>query len=255
MLYSLFTVLYSPTSNLGSKIENSRMLYWKIMATAIQALLFDFDGLILDTETPETDVWKTIYSEHGFDYPVELGAQKIGTWGTAVFDPAAYLHELTKDSLDVEAIKARHHDESTILIERLPARDGVQDYLYAARRRGLRVAVVSSSPRSWVEPHLTRLRLLHRFDRLITGDDVPPGRVKPHPDIYMKALEKLDVRPGEAIAFEDSPPGVAAAHAAGIYVVAVPNPVTALLNFEDAQLVVTSLLNTPLDDLLRLAIR
>ena len=101
-----------------------------------------------------------------------------------------------------------------------------------------------------MEEHLTRLGLLHLFDTLVCGDDVPVGRTKPHPDIYLKALDKLGLMPSQAIAFEDSPPGVAAAHAAGIFVVAVPNPTTASLKFEEAQLVINSLSGLPLTDLL-----
>ncbi len=223
------------------------------MATVIRALLFDFDGLILDTETLELHVWKTIYAEHGFDYPLQLWSQNVGMWGNSAFDPAAHLHELTHDSLDVDAIRKRHHAESAVLIEREPVRDGVQAYLLEARRLGLRLAVASSSPRYWVESHLTRLGLVQRFDRITTADDVPPGRTKPHPDIYLKALEQLHVTAAEAVAFEDSPYGVAAAHAAGLFVVAVPNPTTVQLKHEGANLVVSSLSNLPLEDLLRRA--
>lgn len=225
------------------------------MVNSIRALLFDFDGLILDTETPELDVWKAIYRENGFDYPMHLWGKNVGMWGNSMFDPAAYLHELTKDSLDVDAIRQRHRDESTVLIAREPIRDGVLDYLSGARRLGLRLAVASGSPRSWVEPHLTRLGLAHRFDRIITADDVPPGRTKPLPDIYLKALELLQVNAAEAIAFEDSPHGTAAAHAAGIFVVTVPNPASAQLKHEGADLVVDSLSTLPLEELLQRAVR
>jgi HAD superfamily hydrolase (TIGR01509 family) len=223
------------------------------MANSIRALLFDFDGLILDTETLELGVWKTIYAEHGFEYPMHLGLQNAGLWGNTAFDPVAYLYELTKDSLDTDAIRRRHHDESTVLIARQPARAGVQDYLSEARRLGLRLAVASSSPRYWVESHLTRLGLLHRFDSIITGDDVPPGRTKPLPDIYLKALDVLKVTASEAVALEDSPYGVAAARAAGIFVVAVPNPTTARLKHEGADFLLGSLSDMPLQDLLQRA--
>ena len=221
------------------------------MVASVQALLFDFDGLILDTETPEMDVWKRIYSEYGFEYPMERGLRNIGLWGDTAFDAAIYLHELTHDSLDLKAIRERHHDESAVLIERNPVGDGVQDYVTEARRLGLRLAVASSSPRYWVESHLTRLGLVSRFDRIITADDVRPGRVKPHPDIYLKALEELRLAPAQAIAFEDSPPGLAAARAAGIFAVAVPNTLTAQVDLSGANLVVRSLSAVPLNDILQ----
>lgn len=231
------------------------MLYSFIMNTAIQALLFDFDGLILDTETPEMHIWKNIYAEYGFEYPMERGLQNVGNWGHSAFDPAAYLHELTHDSLDVEAIRSRHHDDSAVLIERQAAGEGVEAYLSEARRLGLRLAVVSSSPRYWVESHLSRLGLVRRFDHIVTGDDVLPGRVKPLPDLYLKAVGRLGLTPAQAIALEDSPPGVAAARAAGIFVVAVPNPTTAQLDLGHPDLVMPSLAALPLTELLQRAVQ
>ena len=111
--------------------------------------------------------------------------------------------------------------------------------------------MASSSPRTWVVPHLTRLNLVRRFDRIITADDVAPGRTKPLPDIYLKALEALGVRAAQAIAFEDSPHGLAAARAAGIFAVAVPNPATAHLDLSRADLVIKSFRAMPLKELLQ----
>jgi HAD superfamily hydrolase (TIGR01509 family) len=224
------------------------------MTRRIQALLFDFDGLILDTETPEVDVWKRIYAEHGFEYPMDLWAQNIGRWPhDSGFEPALHLHQLTGDALDVEALKRRHRAESDVLIERLPAGTGVDNYLVAARRLGLRVGIASSSERAWVNGHLARLGLLERFDCIITSDLVAPGRTKPHPDLYLKALVALRIEPEQAVAFEDSPHGVAAARAAGIFAVAVPNPSTALLDLGHANLHVNSLAEMPLEELLQRA--
>ncbi len=238
-----------------SEIVNWPVLYFSIMRASIRALLFDFDGLILDTETPEVHIWKKIYAEYGFEYPMERGLLNVGKWGNTAFDPAGYLHELTRDSLDRQAIIKRHHDESMVLIEQQPAGAGVEATLTEARRLGLRLAVASSSPCPWVESHLTRLGLLPRFDTVVTGDDVPPGHVKPLPDIYLKAMERLGITAAQAIAFEDSPHGVVAARTAGIFVVAVPNPTTAMLDLSHADLVIPSLASTPLSDLLQRAVQ
>lgn len=227
------------------------MLYFSQMKTSIRALLFDFDGLILDTETPEVTVWARIYAEYGFESPRQMLEQRVGLWGNAEFDPVERLHRLTHDSLDREALRQRHRDESAVLIEQQPIGAGVEDYLAAARRLGLRVGVASSSPRKWIEAHFARLGLSGRFDCIVTYDDVAPDRVKPNPDIYLKALECVGVAAPQAIAFEDSPPGLAAARAAGIFTVAVPNPTTASLDFGGANLVLTSLATLPLDDLLK----
>ena len=127
---------------------------------------------------------------------------------------------------------------------------GVVDYLNDARRLGLRLAVASSSPHDWVDMHLVRLGLADRFEVIICGDDVPPGRTKPHPDLFVKALDVLNIKADEAIVFEDSPNGVAAARAARIFVVRVPNPVTSLLKTDGANLTLDSLSQIPLQKML-----
>jgi putative hydrolase of the HAD superfamily len=104
---------------------------------------------------------------------------------------------------------------------------GVLDLLEQAQKAGVKIAIGSSSPHSWVDSHVKRLGLLPYFEHIICQDDVPPGRTKPHPDIFLKALERLNVRADEVVVFEDSVNGVAAARRAGIFVVGVPNPLTA----------------------------
>lgn len=217
---------------------------------AIRALIFDFDGLILDTETPEIDVWKEIYSEHGQAYPMDLWSQIIGGWGNTDFDPALELQRLAGRPLDVAALRERHRQASDALILSSAVMPGVQDVLAGARRLGLRCVIASSSDRSWVEPHLQRLGLISYFERLITGDEVAKGRTKPHPDIFLKALQVLELPSSEALVFEDSPNGMKAAHAAGLRVVGVPNPVTAPLQL-DADLMLPSLAAMPLEEMLR----
>jgi HAD superfamily hydrolase (TIGR01509 family) len=217
---------------------------------ALVALIFDFDGLILDTETPEVEVWKAIFAEHGCEYPMEEWSQLIGSWGNDQFDPAAILQERSGKVHDLEALRKRHRAESDALVLRAPVLEGVQDCLDASTRLGLRRAVASSSERAWVEPHLKRLGLLPTFEQVITGDDVAPGRTKPHPDLFLKALDAMRLRPDEALVLEDSPNGVEAAHAAGIRVVAVQNPVTAALPM-NAELRLRSMAELPLEEILK----
>jgi beta-phosphoglucomutase-like phosphatase (HAD superfamily) len=222
------------------------------MHPPIRALFFDFDGLIFDTETTEMIVWKNIYAEYGFEYPEDRWARNAGLWGDQHrWDSAAHLQGLLQRPLDLPALKKRHHDESAAAFLTQPACDGVVQYLDDAQRLGLRLAVASSSPLYWVSGHLTRLGLVDRFERIISGDDVTPERVKPQPDIYLKALEVMQVAPGETIALEDSPHGLLAAHAAGIFAVAVPNPTTARLELPAADLVIDSLADVPLEQLLQ----
>jgi HAD superfamily hydrolase (TIGR01509 family) len=219
---------------------------------AIRGLLFDFDGLILDTETPELASWQAVYREHGQELPLDLWATIVGTVG-AGFDPHAHLEELA-GPLDRDAVRARRREQELSLLEVEELRPGVLDYLEEARRRGLATAIVSSSSREWVDGHLRRLERAEDFDLVVTADrDVE--RSKPRPTLYLEALERLALAAAEAVAFEDSPNGVAAAKAAGIFCVAVPNGVTAALGLEAADVVVASLAELPLDELLERASR
>jgi len=216
----------------------------------IKALIFDFDGLILDTETSEFRIWQSIYREYGQEMLPETWGQVVGGYGLSNFDGAVHLAELVGDGVDVRELGARFRSESDALILQQPVLPGVVDYLDDARRLGLRLAVASSSPHTWVDTHLARLGLVDRFDVIICRDDVPPGRTKPHPDLFLKALDALDVKADEAIVFEDSPNGINAARAAGIFVVRIPNPITALLKTDGANLTLASLAQIPLDEML-----
>jgi len=217
----------------------------------IKALIFDFDGLILDTESPEFDVWQAIYREYGQELFPEQWGQIVGGSGAAHFDAAENLAELAGNGLNTEELRARHKSRSDALTLIQPVLPGVMDYLDEARRLGLRMSIASSSPRSWVvDTHLIRLGLADRFDAIITSDDVPPGYTKPKPDLFLKALDAVKAKPEEAIVFEDSPNGVKAARAAGIYVVSVPNPFTALLKTDGANLTLNSLADMPLQSIL-----
>lgn len=217
----------------------------------IKALLFDFDGLILDTETSEFLVWQKIYREYGQEMLPETWGQVVGGYGISDFDGAVHLAEMVGDGLNAGELRARHRSESDAMILRQPVMPGVVDYLNDARHLGLRLAVASSSPHSWVDTHLARLGLAARFDAIICRDDVPPGRTKPHPDLFLKALEVLGVEADEAIVLEDSPNGVNAARVAGIFVVSIPNPITSLLKTEGANLTFESLTQIPLQELIQ----
>lgn len=217
----------------------------------LKALIFDFDGLILDTETPEVDVWTDIYAEHGFDFPFDDWVQTVGGYGVSNFDAAEHLSLLSQGRLDSASMRARHRLGSDALTHTRPVMPGVLDYLRDAKRLGLKLAIASSSPRSWVDGHTQRLGIFHYFDKVICQDDVGVGRTKPNPDLFLLALNQLQVQKNEAVVFEDSPNGVKAANRAGIFVVAVPNPLTARLNIEGADLILSSLSEMPLSGLIR----
>jgi len=214
----------------------------------LKALIFDFDGLILDTETPEVMVWQSIYREHGFELPVHEWEKTIGGYGISTFDAADHLSLLSQGRLDTVSMRTRHRREIDLLIHASPILPGVVNLIEYAREQGVAVAIGSSSPHSWVDAHAKRLGIFHYFKHIICQDDVAPGRTKPNPDIYLKALEVLKVQNTEAVVFEDSLNGVEAARRAKIFVVAVPNPLTSKMGVT-GDLTVSSLADLSLQDL------
>jgi HAD superfamily hydrolase (TIGR01509 family) len=217
----------------------------------IKALIFDFDGLILDTETPEFLVWQSIYMEYGRELPAHEWNETIGGYGLSSFDAAEHLTHLTQGQLDAVSLRARHQVESTAIIADSPILPGVENIIYEAKKLGLKLAIASSSPHAWVDTHAKRLGIHDYFDKIVCADDVPPGRTKPNPDLFLKALDQLKVRKSDAIVFEDSPNGAKAAQSAGIFVVVITNPITSSLVFDGKFLKLNSLADLRLSELLQ----
>jgi HAD superfamily hydrolase (TIGR01509 family) len=214
---------------------------------AIRAFLFDFDGLILDTETASRAGWQWLYREHGHELPADRWAAIVGT--TGVWSPMDHLEELVGEPLERTELNERRFAHEITLIEAEELRPGIADYIAAAERLGLKRAIVSSSSRPWIDMHLARLEHSIGWDAILTADH-DRLRAKPSPTMYLEALDVLGVEADEAVVFEDSPNGVAAARAAGIYVVAVPNDVTRDFGLDDADLVLDSLADLAPDELL-----
>jgi HAD superfamily hydrolase (TIGR01509 family) len=214
---------------------------------AVRALLFDFDGLIVDTESPSLAAWRWVYEQHGQELMLDRWSAAIGTIDG--FDPFAHLESLVGSPLERDALDARRLEHELMLVEAEQLRPGIAEYLAAAEDLGLRKAIVSTSSRRWIDRHLRRLERLYGWDAIVTADG-NQERAKPNPTLYLEALEELSIAADEAVAFEDSPNGVRAAKAAGIYCVAVPNAVTAALGLDEADLVLDSLASLPLAQLL-----
>lgn len=214
----------------------------------LKALLFDFDGLILDTETPEVLVWESIYKENGFELPVHEWEKTVGGYGISSFDAAEHLSLLSSGRLDSVSLRSRYRKEADEIIHASPVLPGVISMIEQAKENELKVAIGSSSSHSWVDTHVKRLGIFHYFEHIICADDVAPGRTKPNPDIYLKALEQLNIKNNAAVVFEDSLNGVLAARRAGIFVVAVPNPLTAKMGVS-GDITVSSLAELSLQEL------
>jgi putative hydrolase of the HAD superfamily len=215
---------------------------------AIRGLLFDFDGLLVDTETPARLAYEELYREHGHELPLDRWATLVGTIG-ADFDPDAHLEELVGRPLDHVALAERRRAREFELCDLEDLRPGIEEYLDEAERLGLSTAIVSSSDTNWIARHLQRLERHHGWDAIVAANgDV--ARAKPQPDLYLEALDVLRLQPSEAIAFEDSLNGIRAAKAAGIFVVAVPNSITQTFALDEADLLLGSLEDLPLGELL-----
>jgi len=203
----------------------------------IRALVFDFDGLILDTEEPVYRSWLEVYQAHGQDLPFERWVEIVGST-TARFHPQHHLEERLGRPLPQEVLDRRvvRRTELVLAKQLLP---GVVELADEARRSGLLLGVASSSTAEWVKGHLDRLGILDRFDCVRCRDDV--ANAKPAPDLYLAVLDCLGVDPAHAVAIEDSPNGITAARRAGMRCVAIPNSITAKLDLSGADFVLGSL--------------
>ncbi len=213
----------------------------------IRALVFDFDGLILETEGPIFQSWQELYISYGFPLPFEVWATTIGS-AEAEFNPARELERLVGQPMDWAAIEPMRQQRELTLISRQPLLPGVEQTLQAARSLGLKLGLASSSSCKWVEGHLRERGLRSYFEVVRAADDV--RLTKPDPELYMAVLAALGVSGAEAVALEDSPNGIRAAKAAGMICVAVPNHLTRQLVLDEADLRLDSLAEMPLERLL-----
>jgi HAD superfamily hydrolase (TIGR01509 family) len=212
----------------------------------IRAVIFDFDGLILDTEEPVYRSWLEVYQAHGEELPFERWVQVVGS-STIGFHPQHHLEERLGRPLPKEVLDRRVGRRTELVLAKklLP---GVVERIDEAHTLGLKVGVASSSSTEWVSGHLARLGILERFDCLRCQDDV--ANVKPEPDLYLAVLDCLGVPASDAIAVEDSPNGLAAAKRAGMRCIAIPNSITARLDLSSADVILASLADITLPELL-----
>lgn len=212
----------------------------------IRAVVFDFDGLILDTEEPVYQSWLEVYEAHGQELPFARWVQIVGS-STTGFHPQHHLEERLGRPLPKEVLDRRIGRRTELVLAKklLP---GVVERIDEAHALGLKVGVASSSSTEWVRGHLARLGILERFDCMRCRGDV--ANVKPEPDLYLSVLDCLDVPASGAIAIEDSPNGVVAAKRAGMRCVAIPNSITARLDLSAADVLLASLADVTLPELL-----
>ena len=218
----------------------------------LTAFLFDFDGLIVDTEVPTYQAWRETYAEHGVDLALDdwLPAVGSGSSVSGAFDAIAHLERLTGEVVDREAVIARRSRRKSELYARAPVLPGVRELLAAARERGLKTAIVTRNRDERVREQCRRVGLEHPWDAIVCANEEP---TRDKAELYRHALAVLQVDASEALAFEDSPAGVRAAKEAGVLCAAVPNDVTRGAPFDEADLVLPSLAEHSLDEILALA--
>lgn len=209
----------------------------------IRALVFDFDGLILDTETPLIDAYSEVHATHNVPFDRSVFLRSVGHADYA-FDP---WHGFSPHA-DRAALELDRRTRKDALLLSQPILPGVVALLDAARAGDIRVGVASNSEHTWVDPHLTRLGLRDRFDFIACREDA--ASPKPEPDLYKLVLNRFGLRGHEAIAFEDSHTGSLAAKRANMWAVAVPNESTAHHDFAHVDLRVSSLADVNLADLM-----
>lgn len=210
----------------------------------IRALIFDFDGLILDTETPLIDAYAEVHAKHRVPFDRGVFLRSVGHADYA-FDP---WHGFSPHA-DREALEAQRRACKDELLLGQPILPGVLALLDEAQSEKLQIGIASNSPHSWVDKHLQRLGLFERFDFIACREDAPSP--KPEPDLYRLVLNRFGLRGHEAVAFEDSHTGSLAAKRANLWSVVAPNESTAHHDFSHVDLLVASLADVTVASLSR----
>ncbi len=195
-----------------------------------KAVLFDFDGTLVDTEWAIYRTWLETFQNFGQDLPIEVYVQCIGsdfdTWS-----PKIHLEELTGQKFDWESMDQLRNEKIRASLREQGAIEGAQGVLDVLRDQ-VRLAVVSSSSHDWVDGWLARLELDTYFEQTTCRGDAP--RIKPAPDLYLQSAKTLNLRPKDCLVIEDSVNGVQAAKRAGMQVYAIPNQITIVSDFSEA---------------------
>jgi putative hydrolase of the HAD superfamily len=212
----------------------------------MRALIFDFDGLIVDTESAIYEAWRELYRFHGHDLLLETYVQCVGSTFSH-YDPMAALETLTDRRVAWEEVLPRKDARIVELQRGLDTMPGIRALLVEAERRGIPCAVASSSSRAHVTGWLERTGIAQAFAAICTRDDV--ARAKPAPDLFLAASERLELSPRETLVLEDSTNGLRAARAASAPCVIVPSPVTRGSDFTGAAAIIETLEGMPVERL------
>lgn len=216
--------------------------------TINRAIIFDLDGLIIETEAVYYHIWQREFRNQGLAFDMAGYQNLIGAHHVVGgYRPHQVLADHLNNGVSARELRLAVEHEALQTIKNEEAKPGVYQVLDEADKRGFLLAVGSSSEQDWVHGHLKRLGIFDRFDTIVTAEDVNKN-AKPAPDIFLKVLENLGIAPQNALVLEDSNNGVVASHRAGIRVVAVPNEVTTGQDFSLATAIIPSLEALNLND-------
>jgi HAD superfamily hydrolase (TIGR01509 family) len=212
----------------------------------IKGVIFDFDGLVFDTETPHYNILNELFKEHGCEFPITRWQQEIGT--QSGFSPFKYLEKKINRKVDHDELEKRFKEKFQEILLETEVRPGVEEYLFEAKDLGLKIGLASSSNREWVTNHLQELNLLHHFQCIKTSDDVE--YVKPNPELYLETAKCLGLKENECLVFEDSANGALAAKRASMKCVIVPNQVTEAMDFCEVESRINSMSDISLREII-----
>lgn len=186
----------------------------------VRGVLFDVDGVILDTECLYSRFWMEACHFYGFPMTRQQSLQMRSLNKTAGQEK---FHALFGPTADYTTIRLKRIElmDAFVASEGVAAKEGIYTLLDALEARGIPCAITSSSPYARLQSYLTPLNLFHRFQKVITGYDVPKG--KPEPDIYLRGAAELGLPPESCLALEDSPAGILSAYRAGCRPVLIPD--------------------------------
>jgi HAD superfamily hydrolase (TIGR01509 family) len=202
----------------------------------LAAVIFDFDGVVLDSETPEYESHREIYRRCGVELTEDEWCGLIGTWSEG--HDERWVAQLAARAADAPSREEYHAERRRLFTDLLPKEPmrGIRDLLTSLTDRGVPRAIASSAPSRWVVPAVEQIGMSSFFGAIVAGDTV--AHRKPAPDVYLEAARRLGVDPARSIAIEDSGPGIAAARAAGMKTVAIPHRLTARHDLTRADLTV-----------------
>lgn len=223
-----------------------------MLKTPLQGILFDFDGLVLDTETPIFQAWEEKFKEYGQELLLEEWAKILGKSTDHLGPIEGFLNGFAEEDKKKEILQEVKQKESELVRHKKPL-PGVEELINKAKGHGLQLGIVSSSDQEWVHSHLKRLGLLDYFDHISCADEVEIA--KPNPALYNLGLKKAGIAREKVLVLEDSPNGVLAAKRADLFCIAVPNQITSQLPFYNnggaPDLVLASLLEFPWEEFMR----